>query len=244
MYDARRSFNTFVSLEDVASFLLNEAFRYASLAALHEVASAIFSEHIAEIASNRKPGWSPPPRAQTLSEWLRQRDEMELGFTNDALLKLTEISKSAYAEAASSKKYLSKQHRFESTATVGHIISLSACVETVINRQLYLLSESGFLDRQHYNSLDRTELLPKVLFAFKDKITSGKLSITCLRHLVRLRNKAVHFKASSVGSVQPTVEQLIGIWREVGQVFDLSDGRPTKAELDEAVEHFIDKWIR
>jgi hypothetical protein len=244
MDQARQSFDTFINLEDVARFLLNEAFRYAHLAALHEVAGMIFSEHITEIPSDTKPGWSRPPTAETLREWLHRRDEVELGFTDAALQKLTEIANSAYAEAASSSHYLPKQHEFESTAIIGHIIGFSACVETVMNRQLYLLRESGALDPQHYNSLDKTELLPKVLFVFKDEVTSGELSTTCLRYLVRLRNNAVHFKASSVGSIQPTAEQLIGIWREIGQLFDLTEGSPTKEELDEAAEVFTSKWIR
>ncbi len=240
MDDLTKRLYTYSRLEEVASFLLYEAFRHAHFAAEYEVAGLIFGERI--MAIEPEPGWIPPSMPEGLSAWLRDRDKEE-GVDDATIAKLSEAWHSALADAASSGKRLPKTHRFSSTDVIGHVINLSACVESVVNRHLFQLREVGELDTHYYISLDKAEVLPKVLFAFKEEIMSGRLTTSRLRHLISLRNNAVHFKASSVDEVAPTAEELLGIWREVGQLFGLIDGEPTLEQINQRANEFESKWL-
>ena len=86
-------------------------------------------------------------------------------------------------------------------------------------------------------------MIPKILFAFKDEILSKQLPISRLKHLFRLRNQAVHFKASSAKSIRPTVEELLGIWREVAQLLELVEGEPTQQQTNELAGVVAGKWF-
>jgi hypothetical protein len=103
--------------------------------------------------------------------------------------------------------------------------------------------ESNKLITHHYDSLDRAELLPKILFIFKDEIVTRKLYTTRLKHLIKLRNEAVHYKASSVDRLTVTPEELLGIWNEIGDFFELVEGQPTKELMGELTEEFMNKRI-
>lgn len=248
MNDSIKSFEIFSKLEEVAEFLLVEAFQYAHAAAEYEVAGIIFGERIMAIDSNSE---YPSNHARlfhrwpaSLTEWLKDRDKMdEVIADDDTTALLAEAWQSAQLDADSSGKRLSKAHIFTSIDVIGHVINLSACIETVINRKLYLLLESNKLITHHYDSLDRTELLPKILFIFKDEIITKKLYTTRLKHLIKLRNEAVHFKASSVDRLTVTSEELLGIWNEVGDFFELVEGQPTKELMSQLTKEFINKWI-
>ena len=126
---------------------------------------------------------------------------------------------------------------------MGHVINLAVCVESVVNRHLFLLKESGQLENHHYTSLDRTEVLPKVLFAFKEEILGKKLPISRLKYLYKLRNQAVHFKASSAHSIEPTVEDLLETWRDVGQLFALVEGEPSQQQISQLAQRVSDRWF-
>jgi len=241
MDEASKKLYTFSRLEEIASFLLYEAFKYAHLAAEYEVAGIIFGDRIMSIEP--EPGWKPPTAPEALVDWLQQRDKDE--DKSDATIdKLTEAWHLSLAEAGSSGRKMPKTREFTSTDIVGHIINLAACVETVINRHLYHLRESGKLENHLYNSLDKAELLPKVLFAFKDEILSRKMSVSRLRHLVTLRNNAVHYKEASVDAVTPSGEELLGIWHEVSDLFGRIEGEPPREQVELWSKEFENKWLQ
>lgn len=232
---------TFSRLEEIASFLLYEAFKYAHLAAEYEVAGVIFGDRIMSIEP--EPGWKPPTTPENLAGWLQQRDKDD--DKSDATIdRLTEAWHSALADAGSSGRRLPKTHKFTSTDIIGHVINLSACVETVVNRHLFHLREMGRLENYLYNSLDKSELLPKVLFAFKDEILSKTMSVTRLRHLVSLRNNAVHYKEASVDAVTSSGEELLGIWREVSDLVSRVEGEPSKEQVELWSREFENKWLQ
>ncbi len=187
-----------------------------------------------------EPDWKVPPLPATLPELLRSEIQVLSEATTS---RLAQAREDAQIAASSSGLRLAKTHAIGSVEIVGHIINLSACVESVINRHLFFLKESGKLENHHYSSLDRTEVIPKILFAFKDEILSKQLSISCLKRLFRLRNQAVHFKASSARSIKPTVEELLGIWREVARLLEFVEGEPTQQQVNELADAVASKWF-
>ena len=165
------------------------------------------------------------------------------GLSEAVLTKLRQAWRSSLAEARLSEVKLSKTHHLRSPSIVGHVITLVACMETVVNRHLFHLRESGQLDSHHYASLDRVELLPKILFAFKEQVSTKRLSTSNLKYLISLRNNAVHFKETSIDSIAPTAEELLRIWREVGQLFSFIEGEPTQTEVGGYADEFLRQWV-
>ncbi|HKZ03803.1 MAG TPA: hypothetical protein VJ180_16285 [Pyrinomonadaceae bacterium] len=229
-------------LEEAATFFLNSAFGHANSAAHLEIAGIIFAERIATI--DPEPDWVVPTLPKTLPEILHALFENNVEVISEATAsKLRKAWIGAQTEASDSGRKLSKTHRIEAMEIVGHVINLAACVETVINRHLFLQRESGKLENHLFSSLDRTEVIPKILFALKDEVQTHRLPTSRLVHLIRLRNQAVHFKASSAEPIGPTVEELLGIWKDVGQLLELVKGSPTRQDLNRLVKLVQAKWF-
>lgn len=204
------------------------------------MAGLIFGENIMSIEP--EPDWIPPSLPDTLPEILRAQSNTDV-ISDATAEKLAQAWHDAQGIAPSSDRKLPRKHEITRIEIVGHVIDLSACVESVINRHLFLLRESDLLDPSVFSSLDRTEVMPKLLFAFKDEFLSKSLRVDRLRNLFRLRNQAVHFKASSASSVQPTVEELLGIWDQLKKVLDLIEGVPTPQYVSELADRVTDKWF-
>jgi hypothetical protein len=208
-------FESFAQLEEAATFFLYSAFEHAYTAAKLEVAALIYSERIMSVEP--EPDWVVPQLLPTLPEILKELAHKDVQVISDATArKLAQAWEEAQTAALSAGRRLDKRHSIRSIEIMGHIIDLAACVETVINRHLFLLREASKLENHLYASLDRAEVIPKILFAFKNEIESKVLPTSRLVNLFRLRNQAVHFKASNIDLIKPTIEELLGIWKEVG----------------------------
>lgn len=230
--------------EHVATVLLHEAFRFANEAAAYEVAGQLFGERIEVI--DPEAGWKFPEIPTGLTDWLASRAEID-----DKLLDPVTSSRMAEAwhlaqrDAYSCGRKIARTQKLQSiTDIVGHVINLSTCVEAVINRHLFLLRESGSLPNDHYLMLDRTEILPKVLYCFKEDIARKKVHISRLKYLVSLRNQAVHFRTSSAGALLPTCQDLLEVWREIGAIFGKIEGEPTEQDVNDLVNEFSGKWLK
>lgn len=230
--------------EQVASFLLHEAFRFAHQAAAYEVAGEMFGERLDSIEPD--PNWQMPAIPEELTDWLANRGEIDEKLLDpETLDRLAEAWFTSLEEAFSSGRKIPKSQKLRSlTDVVGHVINLGTCIEAVINRHLFLLKESDKLSPDHYKMLDRTEVLPKILFSFKEQIDKKKLHVSRLKYLVSLRNQAVHFRTTSADALVPTFQDLLDVWREVGTVFSLIKGEPSKKVVDELVKQFKLKWIK
>jgi hypothetical protein len=234
---------SFGTSEQVAYFLLHEAFEYANEAAAYEVAGELFAERIESI--DPQPGWQMPAMPETLNEWLAQRNAVEDNILDPVTLnRLTQAWHTSQQDARPFGRKISKTKRLQSiTDVVGHVLNLGTCIETVINRHLFHLREIGRLSPDHYRMLDRTEVLPKILFSFKDEISQGTLHLSNLKYLVSLRNKAVHFKTSPLVALEPTCEQLLGVWKDAAALFGLVEGEPTPSDADQLITDFAARWL-
>jgi hypothetical protein len=204
----------------------------------------MFGERLESIEPD--PNWKMPTIPEELTDWLANRGEIDEKLLDpETLDRLAEAWFTSLEEAFSSGRKIPKSQKLGSlTDVVGHVINLGTCIEAVINRHLFLLKESGNLRPDHYKMLDRTEVLPKVLFSFKEQIDKKKLHVSRLKYLVSLRNQAVHFRTTSADALVPTCQDLLDVWREVGAVFSLIEGEPSKKVVDELIKQFKSKWIK
>jgi hypothetical protein len=94
-----------------------------------------------------------------------------------------------------------------------------------------------------YNSLDRSDLMSKILFCFKEEIFMKIIHLDRVKQLISMRNSAVHYRVNSPEALQPSIEDLIGIWNQLSEVFNLTYGEPNKNQVQELANDFIDQWI-
>ncbi|MEO1691775.1 MAG: hypothetical protein AAFR63_09645, partial [Cyanobacteria bacterium J06631_6] len=100
--------------ENVANFLLHEAFYYVQEAATIEVASIIFSERIANIDPD--PSWKIPEVPEQLVDWLSSQDEILENIIDPSTSeKLSKAWSTSLKDAVSSEKKIPKNKRFQST---------------------------------------------------------------------------------------------------------------------------------
>jgi hypothetical protein len=236
------AFESFSRLEEAATFFLYSAFDHVQVALQLEVAGVIFAEMIDRIEP--EPGWVAPSLPTALPDFLNViKCEDTQVISDSTSSQLAAAWDQAQTMAVSSGRKLGRTHTFERIEILGCVIDLAACVEAVINRHLFYMRESGRLEDHLYASLDRTEVVPKILFAFKDEVQSGKLPTGRIVNLFRLRNQAVHFKASTANSMSLTPKDLLDIWREVGQLLEFVEGRPTQIELCNLADEVKTKWV-
>jgi len=233
----------FGAAEEVAVFLLHESFEYAHRAAAHEVAGILFGDRIMSIDPD--PSWKMPEIPDTITEWLKRREEIDETVLDPITIqRMSDAWQAAQRDAWESDKQLENGHALTSiTDIVGYVINLTVCLESILNRHLFLLRESNELSPDHFKSIDRAELLPKLLFCFKDEILARRLHTSRIKQLVSLRNRAVHYRVDETGSLSLNVEDMIGIWRELGEVVALTTGEPTQNDIQELAEHFIKRWV-
>lgn len=234
----------FGTAEHVASFLLHESFYYAHQAASYEVAGILFGERIMSIDPD--PSWEIPEIPDSLIEWLKRRDEIDETILDPITSqRMSDAWQTAQRDAWKSDKKLDNAHAFQSiTDIVGYVVNLTVCLESILNRHLYLLRESTELSPDHFKSVDRAELMPKLLFCFKEQILGRSLHISRIKQLVSLRNKAVHYRVDEFGSLSLKIEDMIGIWREFGGVLALTSGEPTQEDIQSLADDFINRWVR
>jgi hypothetical protein len=181
----------FNTAEDVANFLLHEAFHHIHQAAAYAVASDLFGERILEIEPD--PTWKTPdlPAPTTLKEWIEQREETPEDILDPATLtRLSEAWLSSKRDALTAGRRILKKQQLRSVSDiVGHVVNLTLCLEAVLNRQLFFLRESGQLAPELYNFIDRAELMPKLLFCFKEEIVEKRLQVSRIKQLVGFRNR-------------------------------------------------------
>jgi len=233
----------FGTAEYVAIFLLQESFRFANQAAAYEVASMLFEERISDIEPD--PTWEAPNIATSLTKWLKTRNDIDNTILDPVTSKrMWDAWQTAQNESWVSSKKLKKNQLLASIPdVVGYVVNLTVCLESILNRHLYFLRESNKLSPDHFISIDRAEIMPKLLFCFKEDILQKNLHISRIKRLVSLRNKAVQYRVEEFDSLSLHIEDMIGIWHELAQIFALISGEPTSNDIQNMIEDFLERWI-
>jgi hypothetical protein len=229
--------------EHVSNFLLHESFQYAHQAAAYEVAGILFGERITSIDPD--PSWKLPEMPESLPEWLKKRQEIDQTILDPTTIeRMSDAWQSAQHDAWDSGKEVAHTQILTSvTDVVGYVVNLTVCLESVLNRHLFLLRESNELSPDHFKSVDRAELMPKLLFCFKEQILSRSLHVSRIKQLVSLRNKAVHYRVDGFRSLSLNVGDMLGIWRELGGIFAQTTGEPSKGNIEVLTNGFVNRWV-
>lgn len=225
-------------LTEAASHFLYTAFQHAATTLRLECAGIIFEQEIMSI--DVPDDWEGPDRTDTEYDPFDADQDVLPKKTLDQMAKAWE---EAQNRAATGEVTISKNRTITRVEVASHITNLHSVVETVVNRHLHILKESGELKGSVYHSLDCASLLSKIAYAFKETISSNELQVGRFRQLNSLRNAAVHYRAESRDWLTPTAIELINIWREVGDLLELVGGEPTKEELKNLSEPVLNRYV-
>lgn len=234
---------SFGTAEQVGTFLMEEAFHYVHSAAEYEIASILFGQRIMNIAPD--PHWEYPENATSLTDWVERKDEL-IGKALDPTTaeRMSAAWVSSQKDASTCGLRLAKNAKLQSlTDVVGHVVNLTICLESILNRHLYFLVKAGDLDTDSYRSIDRAELMPKLLFCFKNEIAKKNLHVRRIKQLIGFRNHSVHYRIESPDSLLPTSEDLIEIWKQFGNILALTSGEPTQSLLCSYADEYVSRWI-
>jgi hypothetical protein len=214
---------------------------YADRAASEAVFLQIAENQLARGASPG-PNYVPPRQPESIAEWLEEVPEQQPPNYQEQIEEGLRFDR-ALEDANDYGWRIDMSHTLGSHDLAAHIIFLTTLVEVVVNRQLFFLGETGRIVPEMRAGIDRGEVIPKIIFCFKEEILSGNLTISRIKRLVTLRNKAVHYREDSTASIRMTVEELIATWREIAKLLALCPGEPTPEQMEYAIARFRAKWF-
>jgi hypothetical protein len=203
-----------------------------------ECAGIIFGRQIHSI--DPPDGWEGPDLSNSESDLLNSDEE---ALPEETLDKLEAAWEEAQKRAFSGEVTVPMDHTIRRVEIASHILNLYSVVETVVNRHLYIEKEAGRLDEGVYRSLDRARLLSKMVYVFKEEISSDEFRLDRFKHLNSFRNAAVHYSSESRDRLMPSVKELIYIWRNVGDMLELLGGEPTKEELEDLYHSVLNQYV-
>jgi hypothetical protein len=221
--------------ERVADFFLRRAFDCMQTALLQTAQAISFLEFLSNLSADTEGNsadfpeeddnekaifddlgielkWEDNPAHIAIPEHLFDFDESEPRLI--IIPKWRYLQAITYAKVNSSRK-LPRNQRIESIHIIGHVVNLAAFIETLSNHKLYYLRAAKKMDEKYYSSMERVQVLPKILFLFKAEILCGQLNIEWIKYLFKMRNHAVHYKGLSDKVLTPTIAELLNIWREI-----------------------------
>ena len=229
----------FYGLDEASEFFLDNAFRYINDAFYMERTHKIFASNIMEIGLPED--WTIPKLPSSIREMLNYDGEI---LPDEKISELSTCWKNSQIEALQRNDIrFEKEHEVKSIEIVGHILNLHAFVETTLNRHLYLLKIAGNISGDIFNSLDRTEFIPKLLYIFKDEVLRKQIQIQPFRTLNKLRNSAVHFKKDSRNRIKPLVTELLVIWREIDSLLHHITKDSNENTISNYTNNFVETFL-
>ena len=225
-------------LTEAATHFLHTSFQHLATSLRLECAGIVFEREIQSI--DPPEDWEGPNLSESESDLLNLDEEI---LPEETLEKLAAAWDNAQNRAFTGEVTVPIDHTIKRVEIASHILNLYSVVETVINRHLHSEKEAGRLDDGVYQSLDRARLLSKMVYVFKEEISSGEFRMDRFKHLNTLRNAAVHYRSESRDRLMPSVKDLTYIWKHVCEILELLGGEPTKEELEELYRSVLDQYV-
>jgi hypothetical protein len=235
------SISKFGSFKRYANMLLRNAFVYIDRCIIEIVGWERSMLYVGDRASPG-PNYVPPKPPDSIQDWINESEKETIEEYKQRIMDENTFDQQP-AEVFSLWHRTWKIHDVGSYNFAIHVILLATLIETVINRHLFFLRETGELTPELYKSIDRAEVLPKIMYSFKKEIKSKKLHVSRIRKFISLRNKAVHFKKDGTNKISMTAEELILTWEDIGKLLALCPGEPTTEQLQVFIDDFKNKWF-
>lgn len=228
---------TYAKLAEGARFFLGESFHYVNSCLRAELRNLIYSKLIDKIEPTDQDQEMANEAKDLVSEnVIEQLKSNEITFLTSQTIKSLG---NAWHKAGQYSKFnlhkFKKEHTITSIEILGHLNNFGFFIETLTNRHLLYLYQSNRIDDFCYSRISISKVMERIIFIFKDEITSNKLHLNEISHLFSLRNKTVHYTPDNSILLKPKVSELIKIWEQSKKLIKLFENNQ---EIDE--EKFSD----
>jgi len=212
-------------MAEAATFYLNEAFRHVGEAFEYELASHYFGELLSEINptdKDRKLANNANYSSETV-ELLRS--DLGQPLSEETISQMSKAWESAQQMARKNTHFFKAKTEVSNISLLGHVNNLGFFIETLVNRHLLFLNMTGKLDDFNYLTLERAQIMNRLIYIFKTELESKKLNLDRVSNLMGLRNKAVHYTPENAKNFKIKLEQLFEIWKQLIRLLELMHKR-------------------
>lgn len=209
---------TYHKMAEAAGFYLHQSFSHIDHVFEYELASIFFSELLNEINLTQKDIeiagklFIPNGTVDLL------KSDMSDPMTTETLQKVHLAWDTAQLKASTRGYFFPTNTIVSNTSLLGHVNNLGFFIETLVNRHLIFLNMSDELNNFSYKTLERSQLLNRLIYIFKEEIDKNLIQLDKTSKLLKLRNSAVHFTPYNAEKFKVSLEELLGIWGEFAKI--------------------------
>ena len=210
----KHSLETYERLAIGGIFYLEESIRYLNMALKNDFASILFNDALKDLEPNESD--------RKIIEKVKLPDyhidvlqsEIPDILTNETTIYMEKVWENARKLAESKKHKFDHNHRIKSIEILGHLNNYGFFLETLINRHLLYLNQSGIIDNFSYRRISEAKIMERLIYIFKDDLQNNTVQLNEIQKLFRLRNKTVHFTPDNAQSLKPKISELNQIWNQ------------------------------
>ncbi len=241
--------NTYSKLADGANFFLAESFKYIDIALEYELSEILFSKKLESV--------NPTEKDLSLFEKVRISDDnisvlqsKEENVISDETKKIIKDlwSKSQFEAENKSFKF-GLNHNINSIEILGHLNNLGFFIETLVNRHLLFLNQIKKIDNLSYKRFIRAKVMERLIYIFKEDLSSNKVQLNEIVNLFSLRNKTVHFTPDNAKDLKPKISELIQIWNQCIKIISILEKTEKFNEenfseiLKQNINYIKNRWV-
>lgn len=216
---------TYHKMAEAADFYLNQSFSHINQVFEYELASIFFSELLNEI--------NPTEKDMEMANKLFIPDgtvdflksDLSDPIAAETLQKVHLAWDTAQLRASTRGYFFPVSTIVSNISLLGHVNNLGFFIETLVNRHLLFLNMSGKLNDFSYKTLERSQLLNRLIYIFKTEMDKNLIQLDKTAKLLKLRNSAVHFTPVNAEKFKVSLEELLGIWGEFVKILERMNKR-------------------
>lgn len=214
----KHEIETYSKLELGATFFLQESFHYLNIALTYDVASLFFSRELELIepsTEDRKIIEETNLPHDTISILQSKIPDV---LTNKTLELMSVAWQKSQLSAKTEKYKFEMNHRIGSIEILGHLNNFGFFIETLVNRHLLFLKQTGLIDEFSYARISISKIMERLIYIFKEDLNNNKVHLNEITNLFSLRNKTVHYTPDNAIALKPKISELIQIWKQCAKI--------------------------
>lgn len=210
----KHEIDTYSKLALGGTFFLEESFRYLHTALKYEFASILFSEELNVIEpSNEDRKIIDKSHLPSNTVGILQSNIPDI-LTSETINLMSIAWQKSQFRAENEKHKFGLNHRIDSIEILGHLNNFGFFIETLVNRHLLFLNQTGVIDEFSYARISISKIMERLIYIFKDDLNNNKVQLNEITNLFSLRNKTVHFTPDNAIALKPKISELIQIWSQ------------------------------
>ncbi|WBV59900.1 hypothetical protein PFY12_12705 [Chryseobacterium camelliae] len=212
----KHDIETYAKLAEGAAFYLTESFTYIHSCFNSELRNMIFGQLIEKIDPTKEDEELVKKSSEFVSDNIIENlKSKEIKFlTEQTIQSFKDAWKKSQIYSQKNNHKFNKNHQMTSIEILGHLNNFGFFIETLTNRHLLYLYQSGKINDFSYARISISKIMERLIFIFKEEIANNKLHLNEISNLFSLRNKIVHYTPDNSIALKPKISELFQIWEQ------------------------------